>query len=213
MLCESSRHKNIDYIVDEDVNWRCWHTTVVDAKSEVTRDPSQNDKKSAVMVALEAAEVEYYKSHDFALAIIMTTTLTPFSHYLQSNQGPSEDEICEIKALRTKPLQEISIIDVEIERTECILNSLKRKRIHIQKSVDDFNTILAPVRRLSMDVLGVIFSHCLVTHRNPVMSPTEAPILLTQVCRDWRSIALSIPRLWSRLHIPFSHKEIGRAHV
>ena len=128
--------------------------------------------------------------------------LTSFSHYLQSNQAPSEDETREIKALRANPLQEISIIDVEIERIEGILNSLKRKRVHIQKSIDDFNTILAPVRRLSMDVLGVIFSHCLATHRNPIMSPSEAPILLTQICRDWRSIALSIPRLWSRLYIP-----------
>jgi hypothetical protein len=134
------------------------------------------------------------------------TILTLFSHYLQSNQAPSEDETRELKTLRAKPLEEISIIDVEIERTERILNSLKQKRAHIQESVDDFNTILAPVRRLSADVLGAIFSHCLATHRNPVTSASEAPILLTQICCDWRSIALSIPRLWSRLYIPTLRK-------
>jgi hypothetical protein len=128
--------------------------------------------------------------------------LTPFTHYLQSNQAPSEDEIREIKALRANPLEEISIIDVEIEQIEGVLNSLKRKRAHIQESIDDYNIILSPVRRLSMDILGVIFTHCLATHRNPIMSASEAPILLTQICRDWRSIALSIPRLWSRLYIP-----------
>ena len=128
--------------------------------------------------------------------------LTLFSHYLQSNQAPSEDETREIKALRAIPLEEISIIDVEIEEIEGILNSLKRKRAHIQESVDDIDTILAPVRRLPTDVLGVIFRHCLATHRNPVISTSEAPILLTQICRDWRSIALSIPQLWSRLYIP-----------
>ena len=128
--------------------------------------------------------------------------LTPYSQYLQSNQAPSEDEIRKIKALKVNPLEEISTVDVEIEKIEGILNSLKRKRAHIQESVDNFNTILAPVRRLSMDVLGVIFDHCLATHRNPVMSASEAPILLTHICRDWRSVALSIPRLWSRLYIP-----------
>ena len=132
----------------------------------------------------------------------ISTMLTPFSHYLQSNQAPTEDETREMKALKAGPLKEISIIDVEIQKIEGILNSLKQKRAHFQKSIDDFNTILAPVRRLSTDVLGVIFSHCLATHRNPVMSASEAPILLTQICRDWRSIALSIPRLWSRLYIP-----------
>ena len=128
--------------------------------------------------------------------------LTLYSHYLQSNQAPSEDETREIKELRANPLEEISIINVEIEQIEGILNSLRRKRAHIQESIDDFNTILAPVRRLSTDVLGVIFGHCLATHQNPVMSASEAPILLTRICRDWRSIAFSIPRLWSRLYIP-----------
>ena len=124
------------------------------------------------------------------------------SHYLQSNQVPSDDETRELKALRTNPLEEISTIDLEIDHIEGILNSLRRKRAHIQESIDDFNTILAPVRRLSADVLGLIFSYCLATHRNPVMSASEAPTLLTQICRDWRSFALSIPRLWSRLYIP-----------
>ena len=77
--------------------------------------------------------------------------LPPFSVYLQSNQAPSEDETREIKELRANPLEEISIIDVEIERIEGILNALKRKRAHIQESVDDFNTILAPVRRISIN--------------------------------------------------------------
>ena len=34
------------------------------------------------------------------------------------------------------------------------------------------------------------------------MSASEVPILLTQICHDWRSIVLSIPQLWSRLYIP-----------
>jgi hypothetical protein len=134
-----------------------------------------------------------------------TVMLGPFSHYLQSNRAPSEDEACEIKALTVNPLKEISIIDVEIDQIEGILNSLKQKRARFQNSVDDCNTILAPVRRLSVDVLGVIFCHCLVTHRNPIMSSSEAPILLTHICHDWRSIALSIPRLWSRFYIPLLH--------
>ena len=130
--------------------------------------------------------------------------LTLFSNYLQSNKAPSEDEAREIKALRAISLEEILIIDAEIEKIEGILDSLKQKRAHIQiqGSVDDFNIILAPVRRLPPDVLGAIFCHCLATHRNPIMIASEAPILLTQICRDWRSIALSTPQLWSRLYIP-----------
>ncbi|KAF8798439.1 hypothetical protein BYT27DRAFT_7055084, partial [Phlegmacium glaucopus] len=127
--------------------------------------------------------------------------LPHFSHYLHSNQPPSEDESREIKAFRINPLKEISVVDAEIERIKTILDSLKRKRANIQKLIDDCNTVLAPVHHLSMDILGVIFIDCLATHRNPVIDPSEAPILLTHICRDWRSIALSIPRLWSKMYI------------
>jgi hypothetical protein len=129
--------------------------------------------------------------------------LAPFSPYLQSNQAPSEDEACEIKTLVANRSKEISIIDVEIDKIEDILKSLKQNRAHIQNSIDDCNAIFSAVHRLPVNVLGVIFYHCLATHRDPIMSSSDAPILLTHICRDWRSIALSIPRLWSRFYIPF----------
>ncbi|KAF8208301.1 hypothetical protein K438DRAFT_1755001 [Mycena galopus ATCC 62051] len=42
---------------------------------------------------------------------------------------------------------------------------------------------------------------CIPTHRNCVMSATEAPVILGRICSSWRTISLSTPRLWSRLHI------------
>ena len=163
----------------------------------------RHNQTNAAGRAVQSLPLGHIFSDDFApLQPTILIMLTPYSHYLQCNQAPSENESREIKALRAIPLEEISVIDVEIEQVEGILNSLKRKRAHLQESIDDFNTILAPVRRLSTDVLGVIFSHCLATHRNPVMSASEAPILLTQICHDWRSIVLSTPQLWSRLCIP-----------
>ena len=85
--------------------------------------------------------------------------LARFSHYLHSNKAPSEYEVREIMEFRVNPLKEISRIDDEIERIESTLDSLKRKRANIQKSIDDCNTILAPVRRLSIDVLAIALQH------------------------------------------------------
>ena len=34
------------------------------------------------------------------------------------------------------------------------------------------------------------------------MSSSESPVLLTRICRSWRAIALSSPRIWSKIHIP-----------
>ena len=46
------------------------------------------------------------------MSTILISMLTPFSHYLQSNQAPSEDEIRKIKALRAIPLEKISVINI-----------------------------------------------------------------------------------------------------
>ncbi|KAJ6605813.1 hypothetical protein B0H10DRAFT_601349 [Mycena sp. CBHHK59/15] len=48
-----------------------------------------------------------------------------------------------------------------------------------------------------------IFLACIPTHRNTVMTRSEAepPVLLGRVCRAWRGISLSTPCLWASLHI------------
>ncbi|KAK7040828.1 hypothetical protein VNI00_009424 [Paramarasmius palmivorus] len=57
------------------------------------------------------------------------------------------------------------------------------------------------MRRLPQDVLSEIFLQCLPKNRLPLNSIAEAPLLLTRVCRSWRSIALSTPRLWRAIHL------------
>ncbi|KAF7362461.1 hypothetical protein MVEN_00593700 [Mycena venus] len=61
--------------------------------------------------------------------------------------------------------------------------------------------LISPARKLHLDILQSIFVACLPTHRNCVMSATEAPVLLGHICSSWRSISLSTPRLWTRLHV------------
>ncbi|KAJ6561761.1 hypothetical protein B0H19DRAFT_87398 [Mycena capillaripes] len=46
-----------------------------------------------------------------------------------------------------------------------------------------------------------VFPVCLPADRNANMSSAEAPLLLWHVCRSWRNVALSTPRLWASLHI------------
>jgi hypothetical protein len=67
--------------------------------------------------------------------------------------------------------------------------------------VDAHEALVSPVRRLPLDILQQVFIACLPTHRNCVMSASEALVLLGRICSSWRAISLSIPQLWSRLHI------------
>ncbi|KDR83105.1 hypothetical protein GALMADRAFT_238928 [Galerina marginata CBS 339.88] len=122
--------------------------------------------------------------------------------FLQSNDAPSETIFDEVTHLISKPLQELEAKMKEIERIGKSLEDLQTERDDIQKSVDEYNTILSPVRRFSSKILHEIFCYCLPTHRYPIMTITEAPLLLTRICRSWRSVALSSPYIWSKLHIP-----------
>ncbi|KAJ7442995.1 hypothetical protein FB451DRAFT_1057190, partial [Mycena latifolia] len=67
--------------------------------------------------------------------------------------------------------------------------------------VDAHKALISPVRRLPLDIIQEIFTACIPTHRNCVMSALEAPVLLGRICSSWRYICLSTPHLWARLHI------------
>ncbi|KAJ6498740.1 hypothetical protein C8R45DRAFT_979686 [Mycena sanguinolenta] len=81
------------------------------------------------------------------------------------------------------------------------LEKLTEERDALGAYVDAHKALLSPIRRLPHDVIEEIFMACLPTHRNCVMSATEAPVSLGRICSAWRAISLSTPRLWCRLHI------------
>ncbi|PPQ73309.1 hypothetical protein CVT26_015337 [Gymnopilus dilepis] len=118
------------------------------------------------------------------------------------NDEPSPALVTEIKRRMTQPILELQRRNEEIEGLTRAMDALGKECDDLEASIADHQTILSPIRRLPPDILHEIFYHCLPTHRNPVMSEREAPILFTVVCRSWRSIALSSPRLWTRVHIP-----------
>ncbi|KAJ7271205.1 hypothetical protein C8J57DRAFT_1033315, partial [Mycena rebaudengoi] len=49
---------------------------------------------------------------------------------------------------------------------------------------------------LPFDITSEIFTHCLLGNE-PLPHPDHAPILLTRICQEWRTIALNTPRIWS----------------
>ncbi|KAF9525283.1 hypothetical protein CPB83DRAFT_772315, partial [Crepidotus variabilis] len=120
-----------------------------------------------------------------------------------TNEAPSEELMTRVRGLLAKPLQEIDQVDKEIQRLENNLNAIRDKRIKTQQLVHSYQAVLSPARRLPHDILREIFLHCLPANRNPIMSASEAPMVLTRVCSSWRAVALSSPRIWARLHIPF----------
>ncbi|KAF8899521.1 hypothetical protein CPB84DRAFT_1780520 [Gymnopilus junonius] len=132
---------------------------------------------------------------------------------LSNNVPPSEDILREVEEILVIPRQKLFETESEIRKLKNQLKFLESKREDIQKSIDEYRPITIPIRRIPPDVLAEIFYHCLPSHRNPILSESEAPVLLTRVCSSWRSLALSSPCLWARVHITFNDEYIGPYNI
>ncbi|PPQ70717.1 hypothetical protein CVT24_000834 [Panaeolus cyanescens] len=131
---------------------------------------------------------------------------TKFAQYLKDNTLPPDDIIAELKELLEEPAKELDKAERDVLLLSLVLARVKLRRDSLAEKIRSYSPILSPIRQLPPDILGEIFYHCLSIHRNPIMHSSEAPLLLTRVCRSWRSIAYSTPKLWSRLYIPFPYR-------
>ncbi|KAJ7134865.1 hypothetical protein C8R44DRAFT_563163, partial [Mycena epipterygia] len=121
---------------------------------------------------------------------------SPFAPKLGTNYCPKDEEIAEIKALLIEPVLRLKRLDDEITEMQKALDKLAAERDALAAYVDGHKALISPIRQLPLDVIHEIFMACIPTHRNCVMSASEAPVLLGRICSAWRNISLSTPHLW-----------------
>ncbi|KAJ7679265.1 hypothetical protein DFH06DRAFT_1166167 [Mycena polygramma] len=126
---------------------------------------------------------------------------THFRDILHTNIAPSEVDCERIRNLLLAPLKEAAELAEEIKRLRSVISQLTEKRERLDNFIRPHLALISPARRLPADVVVEIFTACLPWNRNATMSSTQAPLLLCHVCRAWRNLALSTPRLWASLHI------------
>ncbi|KAF7366455.1 hypothetical protein MSAN_00902500 [Mycena sanguinolenta] len=126
---------------------------------------------------------------------------SPFASRLGTNYCPRDDELVQIKGFLVEPCMRLMRLEDEIVALQKTMDKLTEERDTVAAFVEAHKALTSPLRRLPLDIIEELFMACLPTNRNCVMSATEAPVLLGRVCSSWRTISLSSPRLWSRLHI------------
>ncbi|KAF8988464.1 hypothetical protein BDQ17DRAFT_1257658, partial [Cyathus striatus] len=124
-----------------------------------------------------------------------------FEQHLGTNYVPSFEEERQIRDCLEITSKGVHDIDVKISQLQRQQELLHVKRQKIFDLAEQYRALISPARRLGRDILQEIFVACLPTDRNPYMSASEAPMLLTQICSSWRRIAHSTPRLWAAIHI------------
>ncbi|KAJ7439210.1 hypothetical protein FB451DRAFT_1570042 [Mycena latifolia] len=85
----------------------------------------------------------------------------------------------------SKPLQQLAVLDEPLEA-----------------EIKEHKALLSPIRRIPQDILETVFVACLPTAHNAIINVREVPLLLGHICSYWRSVAHSMPTLWTSIFIP-----------
>ncbi|KAJ6460598.1 hypothetical protein C8R45DRAFT_912656 [Mycena sanguinolenta] len=142
---------------------------------------------------------------DFELSLT-TRTLSRFAQLSTTNAPPREAELSFIRPIVAKTSAHLASLDAEISRLTHRLREVGEERAALARYHDQNTSIASPLRRMPTEILAEIFSATLPSHRD-IISVEDCPWVLTHVCSRWRAVALSIPSLWSRVVIAFSHEE------
>ncbi|KAF7333481.1 F-box domain-containing protein [Mycena venus] len=94
--------------------------------------------------------------------------------------------------------------DIDLQRE--VLKQLESSKSAAQGQL---NAIRDPMARLPLEISSMIFLRCL-PRSHPKPTARTAPMLLLNVCHAWTDIALSIPVLWTAIHIDFQGVELLR---
>ncbi|KAF7334841.1 hypothetical protein MSAN_02370900 [Mycena sanguinolenta] len=100
---------------------------------------------------------------------------SPFASRLGTNYCPSDEELLEINALLVEPTLQLKGLDDEITKLQKAIDKLAEERGRVAAYVEAHKALLSPIRRLPLDIVQELFVACLPTHRNCVMSASEAP--------------------------------------
>ncbi|KAF7309152.1 F-box domain-containing protein [Mycena kentingensis (nom. inval.)] len=122
----------------------------------------------------------------------MSYPASPFG----TNAVPTDVEARLIRASMSAPQEELA-------RLDALIATSTARRQSLCDYIAACDALLSPARRLPPEVVSEVFLACLPDEHNPSMSAQDAPLKLGHICRAWREIALSNPRLWSSVHIVY----------
>ncbi|KAJ7086281.1 hypothetical protein C8R44DRAFT_752683 [Mycena epipterygia] len=104
------------------------------------------------------------------------------------------------QSLREHQRERLAHLDRQLAQIKAYLVKVEAERQAVQ---NDLNTIVYPVLAIPNELTAKIFIYCLPDHRRVRPLASAAPLLLAQVCRQWRDVALSTGDLWASAAFSF----------
>lgn len=125
------------------------------------------------------------------------------------NEPPTETELLEVQDSISETESDIERLDNHISRVRESLRALEFEREPLAEKLAYQKRITHPLRRMPDDILTEIFLACIdedvghtwVVENEDSFDLRQAPWVLVQVCKRWREVTLSYPRLWSTIRL------------
>ncbi|KAJ7757709.1 hypothetical protein DFH07DRAFT_919534 [Mycena maculata] len=135
-----------------------------------------------------------------AISAALPTSLCP--ELRRSNTAPSDSQYREFRREMETAASALSEIDVKMRYLQRVLNDLADRRQALLDFIADHRRVVTPLRTFPNEILSEIFVQCAERDPSCKWDPRTNPEwILVQVCRRWRTVALSTPRIWGRIFI------------
>lgn len=142
------------------------------------------------------------------VAVVSTKQLDTVLCTMNFAHSLLEMEISEARIALQRDAEELlnidSVVDslqAEIEAIHMRMAIQQEKRRAVETRILENKARISPARFLPTEILQQIFKSCLPNDRYVVPHIMSAPLLLCQICRRWRNIALATPELWSSIDV------------
>jgi len=131
----------------------------------------------------------------------------PLSRLLTSNQPPTQEEVACVAQYVDVIDFELATVCDEIETLEDRLKVLHDRKEFLRHRRTCYLSIPSPVRRIPDDLVAEILQAAIIPTNDSPLSSTSINLKdflsLRAVCRQWRNVAFSTPKLWTTVWIDF----------
>ncbi|SJL02847.1 uncharacterized protein ARMOST_06186 [Armillaria ostoyae] len=127
------------------------------------------------------------------------------SQLLESNNPPLHTERPQLEGFISENLEFVASLQERVSKAWAVLNDLLKEQRGVKDMIESCKTIIRPIRKVPEDIVREIFLALWDTEEEGKDSLNKrfAPLVVSQVCRDWRNIALSMSQLWSTITLDF----------
>ena len=133
---------------------------------------------------------------------------------LKSNSPPLQAEHVHLEGVIGDGHVFLSGLKERITRTHAMLEELLDEEKRVEHLVESCKKIICPIHSVPEDIVREIFLTCLDTNEGEIKDSLDGkslPLVLSKVCRNWRSVAVSTSQLWSSISLHFDQYRDAKA--